>query len=285
MVHAVVSALLGRAAPAPLLPIDDAIAGGAAAPDVAGAFLSGYVAALRALVPGLPRERRICLCATEAGGVHPKNIATAISEGGARLDGRKTWVTGAPLADLLMVLASEGTTPEGRKRLRLVRVEARQAGVALHPMPPTAFVPSIPHAEVSFENVRLQEGALLPGDGWNDYVKPFRTVEDAHVFASVIAYVARVAQRSGWPREHKERLAAVLVTLRAIAAEDPRAPETHVALAGALALGRRALEESAGSWSLVGAEERASWERDRVLLAVAGRARAARAEAAWHSLG
>ncbi len=28
-------------------------------------------------------------------------------------------------------------------------------------------------------------GERLAGDGWDDYVKPFRTLEDVHVFAAV----------------------------------------------------------------------------------------------------
>jgi alkylation response protein AidB-like acyl-CoA dehydrogenase len=277
MIPQVVAAIFGRPAPPATHPADDAISGGAAAADVAGAFLSGYLAALRALVPDLPAGRRVCLCATEAGGAHPKQIASTIRDG--RLDGKKTWVTGAPLADLLLVLASEGTAQDGRKLLRLALVDARAPGVTLHPMPPTPFVPEIPHAEVSFAGVRVER--LLDGDGWNDYVKPFRTVEDAHVFAAVLAYVARTGVRHGWPRELAERFISLLTSLRAIAEADPRQSATHLALAGALSFGRTLLAESAPHWSLAPEKERAAWERDRALLEVAGRARVARAEAAW----
>src|SRR4051794_29963976 len=66
------------------LPIDEALLGGADADRAAYAFAAGYQAALRALVPSLPRDAMASLCATEQGGAHPKNIRTTLA---ARADG------------------------------------------------------------------------------------------------------------------------------------------------------------------------------------------------------
>jgi len=258
------------------LPFDRAVSEAAGAASLGHAFLAGYQGALRALVPSLPAERRVCLCATEAQGAHPRAIAARLTrdQGGWRLDGRKKWSTGAPLAELLLVVASTGQQPDGRNQLRVALVDARAPGVTLHPMPDTPFIPEIPHAEVELAGVRLAEDALLPGDGYLRYLKPFRTVEDIHVFAAVLAHLDGSAQLA---RDLRLRLAAVLATLRGLAAADPLSPATHLVLAGTLEHGRRIVDEAMPQLD-------ARWQRDRPLLDVATAARAARTAAAERQL-
>src|SRR5262245_15884264 len=195
------------------LPFDRAAVTASTADRVAGAFVAGYQAALRQLVPDLPIDRVVCLCATEEGGAHPRAIRTELR--GDVVSGRKQWVTGGPSADELLVVASTGIDEAGRNRLRVARVDARGPGVAIEAMAPTSFVPEIPHATVRLENAPVL--AVLPGDGYDDYLKPFRTIEDAHVFGAVLAWVLGVARRSGWPHEACERIVAVLIVLREVA--------------------------------------------------------------------
>ena len=40
-----------------------------------------------------------------------------------------------------------------------------------------AFVPEISHAEVELDRVKVSDADVLPGDGYDDYLKPFRTIE------------------------------------------------------------------------------------------------------------
>ncbi len=258
-----------------------AVAGGAAASSVGTAFLAGYRAALARLVPSLPPERAACLCASEEGGAHPRAIATtlrATDGGGWRLDGRKKWVTGAPHADVLLVVASigvgGGVDADGRNRLKLARVDAKAPGVTFHPLSPTPFVPEIPHAEVSFDDVAVDE--LYEGDGYDRYLKPFRTIEDAHVFGAVLAWLG-----GRGPRAFAERTFAVLAALEKVAAGDASSRALHLVLGGALALGRELAAEAA---QFLDGEEKERWLRDSALLNVAGKARAARSESAWKAL-
>ena len=286
--HDLLSALVAGAQPTPPsdAPLDTAMITATHATTIGAAFLASYRAALRALVPSLPRDRVACLCATEEGGAHPRAIQTRLEPdgGGFRVSGRKRWVTGGPHADLLLVVASTGSDAEGRNALRLVQVDAHAPGVTLHKMPDPPFTPEIPHAEVELRGVTVESAALLPGDGYARYLKPFRTVEDAHVWAGVLAWLCGVARRARWPHEARERLVALALATRSVAAADPSARETHVALAGVLALGRRAVDETGEHWSLVDPDCRARWERDRPLLGVAEKARAARRLSAWQSL-
>jgi hypothetical protein len=96
--------------------------------------------------------------------------------------------------------------------------------------------------------------------------------------------VLAIARRFGWPHEARERLLAILVAARALALTAPSAHETHVALAGVIALARRFLDESGPLWERVDADVRSRWQRDAALLSVAERARSARTEAAWRAL-
>ena len=103
-------------------------------------------------------------------------------------------------------------------------------------MPETRFVPEVPHARVQLDAVRVDAAALLPGDGYERYVKPFRTIEDAHVTLAVLAYLLREARAARLARG----LCRAAVRRDGGAGRPGRrrtadAPATHVVLAGALA--------------------------------------------------
>ncbi|PTL78731.1 acyl-CoA dehydrogenase family protein [Vitiosangium sp. GDMCC 1.1324] len=269
------------------LPVDVAFAGGFAADRLGYAFASGYHSALRSLFPSLAREHRYALCVTEAEGGHPAAMNTRLTgsgEGSLRLEGSKAFVTLGTAADELLVVASEGEDAQGRKRLRLVRIDSHRPGVTLTELPPTPFVPEVPHAELHLHEVTVASGEVLPGDGYERYVKPFRTVEDCHVFAAVLGWLFQVARRSGWPDEVREELLALAVTMRGLAQMDPASPAVHLALAGAIDLCRRRVDGLEPLWAQVDAPTRERWERDRMLLNVAGKVRAKRREVARQKL-
>ena len=260
-------------------PIDRAVRGGHDADRLGAAFVAGYGAALRALVPDAPA--RTSLCATEHGGAHPRAIASRLDHD-LRLVGHKRWSTLATEAELLLVVASVGTDDAGRNRLKLVRVSPRAPGVTITPMPPPPFAPEVRHAEIQLDTW-VEPGDVLPGDGYTDYLKPFRTVEDLHVHGALLGWMLGLAARHAWPRELTERLLAAVAAVRSLAAAPPLAPATHLALAGTIALVRDLVERA--PWASLDPDARARWERDRPLLEVAGRARAARLDAAWAALG
>jgi hypothetical protein len=144
------------------------------------------------------------------------------------------------------------------------------------------FVPEIAHARVTLDGAA---GELLPGDGYADYVKPFRTVEDIHVHAALVGYWFGAARQRGFARELLERLALAAVGLAALGAEDARAPATHVALGGAIAAAADLVAGLEAAWACVPDEEWGRWQRDRAILRVAGRPSAERLARAWQALG
>lgn len=261
-----------------------ALAAGALADRVGWAFASGYRAALERAVPTLEEGALACLCATEEAGAHPRAIHTsleALPDGGWVLRGAKKWATLAPAAKILVVVAREGEGPDGRPRLRAVRIDARAPGVTVRPMPRTPFTPEIEHGAVQLDGVAVAAGDVLAGDAWEDLLRPFRTIEDVHVLAGVTGWLLGEAGRGAWPRGAREDLAALATTLGALGAADPSSPVTHVVLASVLRTARSVFE---GAAARLGDAARAAWERDRALLEVAGSARARRAEVAWEKL-
>jgi acyl-CoA dehydrogenase len=266
------------------LPADFAIAAGFTADRLGYAFAAGYHAALRALVPALDPVEVVCLSATEEGGVHPRAIRTRLEprDDGFRIVGDKRWTTLGSLAAEALVVASTGEV-DGKNRLRVARVRLAAPGVTITPMPETPFAPEIPHAAVRYDAVIDQE-ALLPGDGYDRYLKPFRSVEDLHVHLALFGYLTSIARRSDAPEASLERIAICAVTARALAAEDPSGRGVHLALAGLVRESRSVLDELAPSLARLPEAERERFERDRPLLAVAERARTARRESAWRSL-
>jgi hypothetical protein len=165
----------------------------------------------------------------------------------------------------------------------VVRVPASRAGIAIAELPVTPFAPEIAHATVTFAGVRVEPDEVLEGDGYADFVKPFRTIEDIHVLAAVLGYLVSCARalEGSWPRAIIEGLLADIATLVTLGAGSPRDRAIHVALGGALASVRSHL--AAIDWERAPDDARERWRRDAPLLTVADRARAARLEAAWRA--
>lgn len=267
-------------------PVDRALSGGLAADRPAWAFAAGYQAALQVLWPAAAPGEIAALCVTEAGGTHPARIRCRLAPdpanpGGFRLEGEKTFVTGAPGAAWLLVAASTGSTPEGRNRLRLARVAADAPGVGITPLPPLGFVPELPHGSVRFGGVRLEAADLLPGDGYRAAVKPFRTIEDLHVSAALLAWVFGVGRRANWPGEALEALLACMALARGLATQPPLAPHVHLAAGGLLNGVGDLLARLEPLWGQAPAPDRERWQRDRRLLEIAAGARRRRLQVAW----
>lgn len=264
-------------------PIHRAMAGGFAADRPAYAFASGYREALAALVPGLGPDAKVALCATEQGGAHPRAIATRLEPEGSgwRMSGQKQWTTLGPHADAFLVIASEGVDGQGKNRLVAVLVPREREGMRLELMAQTPFVPEIPHARLYMDAVRVEPGDRLPGDGYERWLKPFRTIEDCHVHAAILAWVLRVARLASWPDERIEDMMVLLAAASSLGDADPTSPAVHITLAGILRQAGALLGRCEPHWAMVDEITRAMWTRDRALLGVAGKARSQRREVAW----
>lgn len=268
-------------------PLHQAIVGGFVADRVGWAFASGYQAALRALFPDAPADRLCAFCVTEADGNSPKAIRSSLRRSGTAwlLDGAKKWTTLGPQGSLFFVAARDEAASTARPAIKLVKVSSGSPGLTIENMPATKFVPEVPHAQLQFENLAVRESDIMPGDGYDQYVKPFRTVEDIHVQAAVLSYLMREGQRLSWPQHWLERLSALLAAFGKLSDMPAAHAETHIALAGALALGAGLIGETEAFWLKSAADPAAlRWQRDKELLQVAGPAREQRTRRAWQRL-
>jgi acyl-CoA dehydrogenase len=268
-------------------PIDRAVIGGFLADRTAYALASGYESAIRRLVPSLPERAIVSFCVTEEQGAHPASIRSTLRRpdggpgGSWRLNGGKKFITLAGEADLLLVAASTGTAPDGKNIIRMAVVDRKAPGVVITPMTDLPFVPEISHGTAAFNDVAVPEGNLLGGDGYRDYIRPFRTIEDLHVSAAIMAYIFRVACRFLWPGSVAERVTALLVCARGLALDDPSSPAVHIAMGGLYAQVASLVEHCSGLWATADEKTRTGWERDRALLGVAEKARKKQLETAW----
>lgn len=251
------------------------------------AFAAGYPAALEHLVPDV---RLPCaFCVTEANGNSPRAIETTFARRGDRYElcGTKTFVTFGSHAETLLVVVRVGEKPDGRPDLAVVQIPASRQGVLLQKLSETPFVPEVPHASVRLEGVEALESERLPGDGYLDYVKPFRTIEDIHVVGATLGYLVGLARRTQTVTTLIAEMSADLVALDRLRDGSPLDPRVHIALHGVYQRVTRLVagEELARLMDGAPEDERDRWERDQPLLRVASKARAARFEAAKRELG
>jgi len=274
-------------------PADIAIAGGFLADRVSYAFAAGYHASLRRLIPSLPSDAITAFCVTEEGGGHPRAIRTKMEfirshgDGSSlyKINGTKKFITCANEAELLVVAASIGFDADNKNQIRMVLLHKETPGITVIPMKELHFVPEISHGILRLENVAVRESDLLPGDGYTEYIKPFRTIEDIHVSAAILGYLFRIACLFGWPREARENILCLMVAIRSLAVNDPGAPEVHIAFGGVSSQISDLIQAIAPLWENVETETRKAWDRDKELLNVAGFAREKRLQTAWSFYG
>ena len=270
-------------------PVEKAVAGGFIADCVAFAFAAGYCSALQRLVPALPENAVTCFCISEEGGGHPRAIKSRLAPspndaGGQKtftLNGQKKFITCAMEADLFLVAASDGIKDDGKNSIRMIKIDGKMPGINIVPMKHLHLVPEISHCELTFTDVTIFETDLLPGDGYTDYIKPFRTVEDLHISAGILGYLFRNACRYGWDRGIKENILGRIVSVQALASASPSAPAVHIVTGDVLEQINELFKRLEPLWEKVGGKEKEAWDRDKILMNIADKARSRRLQTAW----
>lgn len=259
-------------------PFELAVLGGRAMTTPGLAFLIGYQAALRVLWPSAPASLG-ALCATEQRSVRPADMQTRIDD--LRLSGRKDFVTAGSAADWMLVAARcelPGTSP----KLSLTVVYPGEPGVRLEALPVLPLMPDIGHAQLFLDNALCER---LAGDGWDAYVKPFRTLEDLYVLSALCAWLYGVGQECGWPQALQLRLIGVLGGCAEGSRQCADAAVSHLLLGGLFAQFSMLKDELNEAFANGPPEWAALWQRDQSVLDIAGAARAKRLAKAWQTLG
>ncbi len=250
-------------------PFELAVAGGRRMATPGLAFLVGYQAALRMLWPSAPLSLG-ALCATEQRSLRPADMHTRLTD--LRLSGAKDFVTAGDAADWLLIAARSeeaGATP----RLSLAVVYPGEPGVTVETLPALPLMPDISHGRLHLDGALCE---LLAGDGWDAYVKPFRTLEDVYVLSAMTAWLYGVGQDSDWPQTLQLRLLALLAGCAEMSRQPPNNPAGHVLLGGLFAQFDalkteidQALSEGDPQWAQM-------WQRDQAVMQLASGARAKR---------
>jgi alkylation response protein AidB-like acyl-CoA dehydrogenase len=250
-------------------PFELAVVGGRMMATPGLAFLVGYQAALRMLWPSAPLSLG-ALCATEQRSLRPADMQTRLN--GLRLSGRKDFVTAGDAADWLLI-AARSETPGADPSLSLAVAYPDEPGVRVEKLPAIPLMPDISHGRLFLDNALCE---LLAGDGWDAYVKPFRTLEDIYVLSAMTAWLYGVGQDSDWPQALQLRLLALLAGCAEISRQAPSSSAGHVLLGGLFAQFEalkddvnQALADGPPSWA-------AMWQRDQAVMDLAAGARGKR---------
>ncbi|MCP3751154.1 acyl-CoA dehydrogenase [Pseudomonas sp. SBB6] len=259
-------------------PFELAVLGGRAMSTPGLAFLVGYQAALRVLWPSAPQSLG-ALCASERRSVRPADMQVRLDD--LRLSGSKDFVTAGLDAEWLLVAArceAQGQPVE----LSLAVVYAGEPGVRLESLPALPLMPEVGHARLHLQGALCER---LAGDGWDAYVKPFRSLEDLYVLSALCAWLYGVGQETGWPQNLQLRLISLLGACAESTRQCANASTSHLLLGGLFAQFNslkdelnQALLASPGEWASL-------WQRDQGLLEIASAARAKRLAKAWTAAG
>lgn len=250
-------------------PFELAVAGGRRMATPGLAFLVGYQAALRMLWPSAPLSLG-ALCATEQRSLRPADMQTRLRD--LRLSGRKDFVTAGDAADWLLV-AARSEEPGETPRLSLAVVYPGEPGVKVEKLPALPLMPDISHGRLYLDGALCE---LLAGDGWDAYVKPFRTLEDVYVLSAVTAWLYGVGQDSDWPQALQLRLLALLAGCAEASRQAPNNPPGHVLLGGLFAQFEALAGEVDQALGNGPVEWAQMWQRDKGVMQLAAGARAKR---------
>jgi len=208
-------------------PFGKALFGGFTCQQFSFVFMAGYQAALEKMFPSIAPNELKALCVSEAKGGHPKNIHTTLIDNQIR--GLKTYITAGSDAAHLLVLCKTKEHTNDRPLLKMVYLPrtAKNIEVTDFELP---FMLDVKHGKLSLKDTKITDQQILTGDGYVDYTKPFKTLEDILVGAATQAMLLRQAIDHKWEAEVRDQLLLNLYTLKNLLALPPSDRETHLLL-------------------------------------------------------
>lgn len=116
------------------------------------------------LTPAAKGEKHIVFALTEPGaGSDPGSMTTRATADGDYyvLNGRKCFISGAPIADYAIVYARTNPTLKGAKGISMFIVDMHLEGVSCGKPEPKMGINGYPTSDIVFENVRVHKSDLL----------------------------------------------------------------------------------------------------------------------------
>ena len=171
-----------------------------------------------------------------------------------------------------------------RPNIKMLSIPANLSGIQIEPMPSLPFVPEISHGTATFEHADIQTEQILSGDGYTQYVKPFRTHEDIHVLAAVIGFRIGEAINSNWPQSSIEAHLMLLSSLLSLDTNNLTDPTVHIIFALCRAQFRDLVQQTDNEFKKNNPKGFSDWERDKALLDIASKAHKVRTQRAWENI-
>ncbi len=209
-------------------PIEKAIFGGFSCQQFSFAFMSGYQAALEHMFPTVAPNKLKALCVSEEKGGHPKAIQTTLID--QQLNGFKTYITAGSDVEHLLVLCKTDKVVNGRPQLKMVKLPKGAANTELMNFE-LSFMKEVKHGKLAMKDTKIADHQILAGDGFTDYAKPFRTLEDICIGAAYQAMLLRQAIELNWSDDLRDQIFFNLFTLKNLLDLPLLAPNTHILLA------------------------------------------------------
>jgi hypothetical protein len=274
--------------------LEQAALGGRYSTNMSYAFSAGYQSAIQSLFK--PETRALAsLCITEKDGNHPRNIKSTLikHKDSWQLNGSKSFITGAKHAEQLYIAVTEPSTPEeckneeainARPTIKMLAIAANLPGIEIKTMPPLPFVPEVSHGIATFEHVDIKAEQILAGDGYTQYVKPFRTHEDIHILAAVIGFRIGEAINSNWSQSSIEAHLMLLSCLLSLSTNNLTDPTTHILFSGCRTQFSNLIQQTDDEFKKNNLEGFSDWKRDKALLEIASKAHKVRTQRAWNQI-
>jgi hypothetical protein len=143
-------------------------------------------------------------------------------------------------------------------------------------------MPEVGHGRLLLEQASCE---LLAGDGWDAYVKPFRSLEDLYVLTALTAWLYGVGQECAWPQGLRLQLLGLLAGCAEGSRQCADSMGCHLLLGGLFAQFQAlrweidaALATGPVHWAQI-------WQRDQGVMALAASAREKRLNKAWVAAG
>ena len=228
---------------------------GLRATTIGQAFALGYRCALQELLPTLPQDQWAAFCVTEEAGVHPKKLTTTLSSDNL-ISGEKSFVSMADKATQLIVIAVAGRNGD-RPLLKAVKVSMPVVGAQVDVMPSMGMMPEVGHGKLTLENVPCE---VLEGDGYLDFNKKFRTIEDAHLLMAFTSLILSKSVRFGLDDSLIDECLVIISSLFSLSFED--APINTLQLSGLYKLFEVLRDKFEIQLSEINAGFKSEWERD-----------------------
>lgn len=209
-------------------PFERAVLGGFTCQQFSFAFMAGYQAALEKMFPNIAPNELKALCVSETKGGHPKFIETMLLDN--RITGLKTYVTLGSDAAHLLVLCKTKEQVDGKPALKIVHLPQTANNIVVTDFS-LSFMLEVKHGQLALTDTAINANQILKGDGYKDYTKPFRSLEDILVGAAHQAMLLRQAIDNNWDAEVRDAMFLNLFTLKNLLDLPPSKKETHLLLA------------------------------------------------------